>query len=820
MNHPEFVILDCEGRDNLERRASQPYLYGYDRAKEVGACPIQCSLCQRIKNMDVENLLKGLNSDQRAAVLHDHEKNGQLLILAGAGSGKTSVLTKRIQYRIMSGVEPEKILALTFTAKAAAEMRERVQKLFPDAGVRLCTFHSLALFILKSKVPVRQDEERRSPTKSGMTSEEGRFSTKSRMTAVGGMTAVVESCPAYELVGFKKMPVPTESADKSFMQELAKVGGRKFRFSREELFSDAHPAKLLKKLEPLRNRVLESGQVVFEDLIYQAIHLLENHEDARTFFQNQWTEILVDEYQDINPSQYRLVKALLGERKSLFVVGDDDQAIYGFRGADIGNINRFRDDFKESSLIRLEWNYRSVANILHFSNRIFENKPIHLRKVLRAGNMNGSGGSPIFKENREPEIWVSEDPVEEMQKIIESIKLLRESYDLQWKNFAILVRYNRQRLYYEEALRDARLPIAGTVVSEVAGDVEGGEILENGIHVETVHASKGLQYAVVYYAGMSEGLTPGTCMGNRKQRQKRLDEERRLFYVGVTRAESFLVLLYCKRRYWKGRLAKLKRSRFLPKETSKTEMNMPVILFRIFATARILLFMLVHIVKIAFVYVFHRKDLDSWIEEKVQKFSRFCMQAIRVDLTIEDQAQLAKVDWTRPVFVMGNHRSYLDIPLAFLALQRVVGFIAKTQLQRIPILNFWMHKLGCVFIDREKGGGAAIIQKAVQSGKMPKLFIFPEGTRSKREGMVAFKSGCFRLAVEANAIILPIVTKGSDEAWEHRKDCKHRPVNVKILEPIDTVEFKKTHGGDAMDPRHELLPYVRGKMEEAYDRRL
>ena len=744
--------------------------------------------------MDVENLLVGLNSDQRAAVLHDHEKNGQLLILAGAGSGKTSVLTKRIQYRILCGVQPEKILALTFTAKAAAEMRERVQKLFPDAGVRLCTFHSLALFMLKSKVPTKGD----SGTMAGVTNESA------------GMV------PAYELVGFKKMPVPTESADKAFMQELAKVGGRKFHFSREELFSDTHPSSLIKKLQPLRERVLESGQVVFEDLIYKAIDLLENHEDARAFFQNQWSEILVDEYQDINPSQYRLVKALLGERKSLFVVGDDDQAIYGFRGADIGNINRFRDDFKDSSLIRLEWNYRSVANILHFSNRIFENKPIHLRKVLRAGNMNGSGGSPIFKENREPEIWVSEDPVEEMQKIITSIKLLRESYDLKWKNFAILVRYNRQRLYYEEALRDAMLPIAGEA-GEVSGSEQGGgEPIEDGIHVETVHASKGLQYAVVYYAGMSEGLTPGTCSGTREQRKKQLDEERRLFYVGVTRAESFLVLLYCKRRYWKGRLAKLKRSRFLPKENLKTEIDMPVILFRIYAAARILLFMLEYIVKIAFMYVFRRKDLDPWLEEKVQKFSRFCMKVIRVDLTLEDQAQLAKVDWTRPVFVMGNHRSYLDIPIAFLALQRTVGFIAKTQLQRIPILNFWMHKLGCVFINREKGGGAEIIQKAVQSGKMPRLFIFPEGTRSKREGMVAFKSGCFRLAVEANAIILPIVTKGSDEAWEHRKNCKLRPVNVKILEPIDTVEFKKEHGGDAMDPRHELLPFVRGKMEEAY----
>ena len=758
--------------------------------------------------MDVENLLVGLNSDQRAAVLHDHEKNGQLLILAGAGSGKTSVLTKRIQYRIMSGVEPEKILALTFTAKAAAEMRERVQKLFPNAGVRLCTFHSLALFILKSRIPDnvhwKVNEDGRSPNKSGMTLGGG-------MTSAAGACC---SCPAYELVGFKKMPVPTESADKTFMQELAKVGGRKFRFSREELFSDAHPAKLLKKLEPLRNRILESGQVVFEDLIYQAINLLENHEAARAYFQNQWTEILVDEYQDINPSQYRLVKALLGERKSLFVVGDDDQAIYGFRGADIGNINRFRDDFKENSLIRLEWNYRSVANILHFSNRIFENKPIHLRKVLRAGNMNGSGGSPIFKENREPEIWVSEDPVEEMQKIITSIKLLRESYDLQWKNFAILVRYNRQRLYYEEALRDAHLPIAGMVVSE-AGEGEG-EVLEDGIHVETVHASKGLQYAVVYYAGMSEGLTPGSCLGSRKQRQKQLDEERRLFYVGVTRAESFLVLLYCKRRYWKGRLTKLKRSRFLPRENLKTECNMPVMLFRIYGAARIFAFMLEYIFKIAFMYIFRRKDLDPWLEEKVQVFSRFCMKVLRVDLTIEDQAQLAKVDWTRPVFVMGNHRSYLDIPLAFLALQRTVGFIAKTQLQRIPILNFWMHKLGCVFIDREKGGGAVIIQKALQTGKMPRLFVFPEGTRSKRDVMVAFKSGCFRLAVEANAIILPMVTRGSDLLWEHRKDSKHHPVNIKILEPIDTVEFKKTHGGDDMDPRHELLPYVRSKMEEAY----
>ena len=460
--------------------------------------------------MDAEEILKGLNSDQRAAVLHDHEKGAQLLILAGAGSGKTSVLTKRIQYRILCGVEPEKILALTFTAKAAAEMRERVQKLFPDAGVRLCTFHSLALYMLKCKIPCGD---------------------------TGGERL------AYELLGFKKMPVPTEFSEREFSQALSKLK-LKVKVSRENLFSDCYGEAVSAKLQPLRDAVLESGQVVFEDLIYSAIRLLETNEAARNYFREQWQEILVDEYQDINPSQYRLVKGLLGDRKQLFVVGDDDQAIYGFRGADIGNIERFCEDFKESTQIRLEWNYRSVPNVLYLANDIFKNKPIHLRKMLRAGNLSGSGGNPLYKENRKPEVWVSDNPVEEIQKIVESIRELRLGYDLLWKNFAILVRYNRQRLYYEQALRDYGIPIVGDVVAD-AGETENGETapevtVEDGVHIETVHASKGLQYAVVYYAGLCEKLTPGECTGDRKARKKQLDEERRLYYVGVTRAEACL----------------------------------------------------------------------------------------------------------------------------------------------------------------------------------------------------------------------------------------------------------------------------------------
>ena len=738
--------------------------------------------------MDAEEILKGLNSDQRAAVLHDHEQGAQLLILAGAGSGKTSVLTKRIQYRILCGVEPEKILALTFTAKAAAEMRERVQKLFPNAGVRLCTFHSLALYMLKCKVPCGK--------KGGAGGE----------------------CPAYELLGFKKMPVPTESSEREFSQALSKLK-LKVNVSRENLFSDCYGAAVSAKLQPLREAVLESGQVVFEDLIYSAIQLLETNEAARDYFRDQWKEILVDEYQDINPSQYRLVKGLLGDRKQLFVVGDDDQAIYGFRGADIGNIERFCEDFKESTQIRLEWNYRSVPNVLYLANEIFKNKPIHLRKMLRAGNLNGSGGNPLYKENRKPEIWVSDNPVEEIQKIVVSIKELREDYDLAWKNFAILVRYNRQRLYYEQALRDYNIPIAGDVVTDV-GEMENGAAtsevtVEDGVHIETVHASKGLQYAVVYYAGLCEKLTPGECTGDRKARKRQLDEERRLYYVGVTRAEACLFLLYCKRRFWKGKLRRFRRSRFLPHERNRsTEWSMPVILFKIYVVVAVLGYMLMYIIALPYLKLRYGKNFDAWLDHKIQDFSRYCMKVIRIDLTIEDQAQLGKVDWSRPVFVVGNHNSFVDIPIVFLAIQKTVGFVAKKSLGRIPFLNFWMHKIGCVLVNREKGGAAKAVRQAVsERGNSACIFIFPEGTRSKTGALGTFKSGVFRFACENDAIMLPLVIKGSGPVWERRKDTKRCKVNVKVLAPIDVLECRKEN--EKFDPKIHMLPMVHKMMEDA-----
>lgn len=713
----------------------------------------------------LHGILKGLNADQRAAVLHDHKTDNQLLILAGAGSGKTSVLTKRIQYRIASGADPTSILALTFTAAAAAEMRERVEKLFPNAGVKLCTFHSLALSLLRENF-------------------NGKF--------------------AYEMLGFSRAPVPKDVSANDFLCELAESGVSPGAFSREDLFSDKLPKNVRKKTEKSRERVLQSGEVVFEDLIYLCIYLLEHFANVREIVQNRYREIMVDEYQDINPSQYRLVRAVLGDRKSLFAVGDDDQAIYGFRGADIGNIFRFQKDFPACKLIRLEWNYRSVPEVLHLANRIFENKPIALRKVLRAGN---NRQDEIFRENRKIEYWESRDPVEEIQKIVMTIRETRELYGIPYRGFAVLVRYNRQREYYEGALRACGIP---------AGEMDVPEGAENdAVHVVTVHGSKGLQYPVVFYAGLAEGLTPGECKGTRKQRKAQLDEERRLFYVGVTRAESVLYLLYCRVRYWKGRKTKFKPSRFLRcMEPLAKESKLPVFLFKILTVVQALSYMAAAIVEITFVRLFKAKTIDAWFEKRIREFSSFCMRILRINLNIENQAVLAKVDWTRPVVVVSNHQSYADIPVIFLGLERRIGFLAKYELSRIPFLNFWMKQIGCVLVKRDKKGGGAAAQQQLLNADTPRISVFPEGTREKQGKLMPFKSGGFRLAADWKATILPVVIHGTRNAWEGRKDSKPCNVTISLLEPLDLNEVLEQKG--SIEIRSHVMPEIRSRMEARF----
>jgi len=694
------------------------------------------------------HLLRGLNTEQKQAVLHSHAEEGPLLILAGAGSGKTSVLTKRILYRIEQGVNSSNILALTFTAKAAGEMDERVKELSPDSKALLCTFHSLALRILKMQINGIENWKR---------------------------------------IGFPKAPMPKEQSDFQFQDSLMELNIKAGSINRENLFCPE--LKLGKeKLEKLRQNVLQSGEIVFEDLIWLSIRLLSEFSEVRQHCQNMWNEILIDEYQDINPSQYRLVRAILGNSKKLFAVGDDDQAIYGFRGADIGNILRFQKDFPNCKVLKLEWNYRSTASILEAANRIFTDKPLAFRKNLRAGALRPY---PLFKENRKPEILVSQTAEEEILKLVYEIKFLKEEYSMKWSGFALLSRYNRQCEYYTLALKEYDIPI---IEEESPEDFEG-------VHIETIHASKGLQYPVVFYCGLAEHLSPGELPENSKERKKQLGEEKRLFYVGVTRAEAHIYFLYCKQRYFKGKLKNFKASRFLKyceEKKLKKGIAMPVFIFNVFAVAKIIIFMFYHIPMYFFKRIFGASTADIWLKEKFLHWAKYCLKALRINLSVAGQYNLAKVDWSRPVIVIANHNSYADIPVILTSVQRPLGFLAKVELSRIPILSYWMKKIGCVFIKRQATGvGQKFKDKIseISEERALNIVIFPEGTRSKTGEMGAWKSGAFRMAAELKATILPIAIKGTAAAFEKRKSSKTvQEASSQIFEPFDVAQWEKENG--------------------------
>ena len=239
---------------------------------------------------------------------------------------------------------------------------------------------------------------------------------------------------------------------------------------------------------------------------------------------------------------------------------------------------------------------------------------------------------------------------------------------------------------------------------------------------------------------------------------------------------------------------------------------MPLLLFKIFVVIKALAYMAYAIVQITFRRVFFR-EIPQWLERRVQEFSEFCMRILRINLHIENQSLLAKVDWSRPVVIIANHQSYSDIPVVFLTLGRSIGFLAKYELKRIPFLNFWMKQLGCVFIRRKTSGGGKEAQQELLDSQVPRIVVFPEGTRSKDSKLHPFKSGGFRLAADWQATIIPIVIRGTRSAWESRKDSKVTSVNVNVCEPLDLKEVFEKEG--KLKIRDFVIPEVRARMEQA-----
>lgn len=381
----------------------------------------------------------GLNPAQRAAV---ETLSGPLLVLAGAGTGKTRVVTHRIANLIRHGTPPARILAVTFTRKAAGEMQERALVLLRSgrpsgsrsnsrrmkplaARPHISTFHSLCLQIL-----------RRHSTRLGYPQH---FAICDR----GDQESLARAA-------LREIRVPDETLRPGDL--LAIVGAWKNRSiqpsaaaSLAESDRDHLAAAAYKRYQ---NQLKARGAVDFDDLLLCVERLLTEHPVVRREEASRYDHVLVDEYQDTNGSQYRIVKALAMGHRNLCVVGDDDQSIYGWRGAEVTHILRFKDDWPEARVVRLEENYRSAGAILAFANTLIAfNRHRHV-KVLR----------PARGEGPRPRILQLQDETEEAEQVVADIVATLSQPGARAGDFAILCRTNEQPRAFETELRRAKLP--------------------------------------------------------------------------------------------------------------------------------------------------------------------------------------------------------------------------------------------------------------------------------------------------------------------------------------------------------------------------
>ncbi|NLK21158.1 MAG: DNA helicase PcrA [Epulopiscium sp.] len=372
------------------------------------------------------NLIEGLNHKQKEAVL---QTKGPLLILAGAGSGKTRVLTHRIAYLIQEeDVLPWKILAITFTNKAAKEMRERVDTLVGQGSdeIWVSTFHSACVRIL------RRDIE-----KIGYNRYFTIYDTADQKT-------LIRECLKELNYNEKNFPVGSILGEISSQKNeliTAKEYDKQSRgdYRREKI---SHIYKLYqKKLES--NNALD-----FDDIIFKTVELFTYHPDVLDYYQNRFEYIMVDEYQDTNTAQYKLVKSLASKHGNLCVVGDDDQSIYGWRGANIRNILDFEKDFKDAKVIKLEQNYRSTKIILDAANAVIKNNYGRKQKALWTEN---EQGNPI-------EIRQTDNEHKEADFVASEIVKQIEEEAREYNDFAILYRTNAQSRVLEEHLIKHSIP--------------------------------------------------------------------------------------------------------------------------------------------------------------------------------------------------------------------------------------------------------------------------------------------------------------------------------------------------------------------------
>ncbi len=629
----------------------------------------------------MQNLIEGLNDKQKEAVL---ATEGPCLVIAGAGSGKTKVLTHKIAYLLSEkNVKPWNILSITFTNKAANEMKQRVEKLVGEASQEmwLGTFHSICVRIL-----------RRFIDRIGFDTTFLIFDSTDQRT-------LVKEC-------IKSMRLDDKLfTDRSVLSEISngKNDMLEPKAYQVKYNGDFRKEKIGKVYELYQKKLKENNALDFDDIINYTIKILTENPDVLEYYTEKFKYVLVDEYQDTNKAQFMLVSILASKYGNITVVGDNDQGIYSFRGADITNILNFEKDFPGSKIVKLEQNYRCTGNILKAANAVIKNNENKYDKKLWTEN----------EEGKLPCIYKAEDEYDEASYIVKQINMLKMEEYLKLSDFVILYRMNSQSRAIEDIFRRENIPykiIGGlkfyerkeikdiiaylrlifntsdnlslkriinepkrgigktsldniqdisdktgksmyeiikyaeqyelnrvkansiqfvevieelrkqvnqipiselikltlnktgyvkalenentieaesriqnleeflTVAIEfeeqmaentlaeflesisLTSDIDNMEESEDTVTLMTLHSAKGLEFPVVFLVGMEEGIFPGyKSIGEIKE----LEEERRLFYVGITRAMQYLYLTCAKRRTIFGSTSYNQMSRFL-----------------------------------------------------------------------------------------------------------------------------------------------------------------------------------------------------------------------------------------------------------------
>lgn len=383
------------------------------------------------KQERVDQLLAGLNAPQKEAVLHE---TGPLLILAGAGSGKTRVITHRIAYLLLTGkVEASSVLAITFTNKAANEMKER---LIPLIGIEetsklwVGTFHSMFVRILRrhaaligfpSSFTILDTDDQQKIIKSLLQAKN--YSDKT----------YAPKKIASRISSWKNRLISPEQVEKMFVQ-------REGSHAALEVYLEIYKA--------YQADLLQKGAMDFDDILSYTVKLFSEHKDVLAFYQDKFKQILVDEYQDTNGAQYILAKVLAGKYKNLCVVGDDDQSIYSFRGADISNILNFEKDYKDTKIIKLEQNYRSTSRILEAANVMIHKNQQRKNKKLWTAQGDGEKLS----------VYAAKTQASEAEFVAKEIARLCIQGQVSFNDIAILYRVNVLSRNLEAKLRNYHIP--------------------------------------------------------------------------------------------------------------------------------------------------------------------------------------------------------------------------------------------------------------------------------------------------------------------------------------------------------------------------